>query len=85
MSLALLRFVIGPENSRHSLNQSAAKLKPTTTWLPAFSRALGNLFILSWILIGSSGYFPFFWSAVVQYNFDLVLLDVSAGFDSSDW
>ena len=49
MSLALLRFVIGPENSRHSLNQSAAKLKPTTTWLPAFSRALGN-----------SGYFPFF-------------------------
>ena len=37
--------VIGPENSRHSLNQSDAKLKPTTTWSPAFSRALGRVVV----------------------------------------
>ena len=41
-------------NSRHSLNQSDLKLKPITTWSPAFSRALGSLvgFILSshWLL-----------------------------------
>ena len=40
---ALLRYVIGPENSRHSLNQSDTKLNPITTWLPAFSRALVSL------------------------------------------
>ena len=38
---ALICSVIGPENSRHSLNQSDAKFKPITTWSPAFSRALG--------------------------------------------
>ena len=32
---ALRRSVIGPENSRHSLNQSYAKLKPVTIWSPA--------------------------------------------------
>ena len=37
------RSVIGPENARHSLNQSDAKLKPNTTCSPAFSRALGCL------------------------------------------
>ena len=31
MGFALLRSVISPENSRHSLNQSGAKLKPITT------------------------------------------------------
>ena len=30
--------------SRHSLNLSDAKLKPITTWSPAFSRALDSLF-----------------------------------------
>ena len=30
------RSVIGPDNLRHSLNQSDAKLKPITTRLPAF-------------------------------------------------
>ena len=39
----LLRSVIGPEDSRQSLNQSDAKLKPITTWSPAFSRTLGDL------------------------------------------
>ena len=50
---ALLRSVIGSENSRNSLNQSDAKLKPITTWSPAFSRTLGSLvFTLSshWLL-----------------------------------
>ena len=36
----LFLFVIGPENSRHFLNQSDAKLKPIATWLLASSRAL---------------------------------------------
>ena len=37
IDFALLRFVIGP------VNPSDAKLKPTTSWSPAFSRALGSL------------------------------------------
>ena len=37
--------MIGPKNSRHSFNQSDAKVKPTTTWSPAFSRALGSLIV----------------------------------------
>ena len=37
---ALFLFVIGPENSRHFLNQSDAKPKPIATWLLASSRAL---------------------------------------------
>ena len=40
-SFALLRSVIGLENSRHHLDQSDAKLKPITTWLLAFSSLLG--------------------------------------------
>ena len=35
--------VIGPENSRPSLNQSDAKLKPLTTLSPTFSRAVSSL------------------------------------------
>ena len=42
---ALLRSVIGPENSHHSFNQSDSKLKPITTWSPAFSRVSGCLVI----------------------------------------
>ena len=41
--IALLRSVIGPENSRRSLNQSDAELKPIRTWSPAFSRASSSL------------------------------------------
>ena len=37
---ALLRYVIGPGNSRHNLNQSNVNLKPITTWSLAFSRSL---------------------------------------------
>ena len=45
IGIPLLRSVIGPENLCHSLDQSDAKLKPTTAWLPAFSRALGDLVV----------------------------------------
>ena len=52
---ALLRPVIGPENSWHPLNQSNAKLKTITTWSPAFSRALGSLLVFTlsshWLLV----------------------------------
>ena len=57
---ALIRSLIGPGNSRHFLNQSDATLTPSASWLPAFSRALGSLRVLTlsshW---GSSGFFPF--------------------------
>ena len=43
----LLRSVIGPENLRHPLNQSEAKLKPTMGWSPTFSRASGSLLVLT--------------------------------------
>ena len=42
IGFALLRSVIGPENSLHYLNQSEQKLKPVTTWSRAFSRALSS-------------------------------------------
>ena len=42
---AELRFVIGPDNTRHSLNQSDAKLKPRTRF-PALLK------IFSFLLIG---------------------------------
>ena len=52
---ALLRCVIGPENSRHNLNQSKVKLKPNTTWSLAFSRALRRLTVSNlsshWLII----------------------------------
>ena len=41
----LLRSVTGLENSRHSFYQSDATLKQITNLSPAFSRALGSLFI----------------------------------------
>ena len=49
-----LLTLIGPENSRNSLIQSGAKLKPITTWSPAFSRALDSLVVYTfsshWLL-----------------------------------
>ena len=49
----LLHSVIGSENSRHSVNQSDARLKPFMAWSPAFP-ALKTvcLFLLS-VLIDS--------------------------------
>ena len=40
---ALLRYVIGAENSRHFLDQSDLKLKSIAIWSPAFSRASSRL------------------------------------------
>ena len=67
---ALLRCVIGPENSCHNLNQSNVKLKPNTTWSLAFSRALRKLAVstlsshwliimVTFFLIGSCDYLDF--------------------------
>lgn len=63
------------KNSRQYLHQSGAKLTPTSTWLPMFSRALGSLldftFDSYWllqvfsILIGSYRYFLFLWLVAV--------------------
>ena len=57
IGFALLRSVIGPENSRHSLNQSDAKQRTITTWSPVFSRALG-------ISLGFSASSPFFFCGI---------------------
>ena len=38
-----LRTVIGLENSRHSVNQSQTKIKPTATWSGVFSHVRGRL------------------------------------------
>ena len=70
IGFALLRSVIGLENSRHPLNQSDAKVKPTVTWLLTFSRASGRLPVFtlsshwlplkfSFVLIGRYDYFGF--------------------------
>ena len=63
MGFALLRCVIGRENSRFFLNQSDAKLKPVTIWSPAFCRALVELFLL-WFVMDSK-VIPCFWLADV--------------------
>ena len=47
IGFALLRSVIGPENSRHSLRQWDAKFEPISTWSPAFSRVLGSLVVFT--------------------------------------
>ena len=68
IDFAFLYSVIGPENPRHSRNQSDAKLKPT--WSPAFSRALGSFVVstlsshwlgkvFSFLPIGCCDYFGF--------------------------
>ena len=71
LCFVLLRSVVGPENSRHSFNQSNAKLKLITTWSSAFSRALGSLAVWFYfefslplegiflLLIGRCEYFGF--------------------------
>ena len=54
IGFAFLRSMIGPENSRHLLNQSDANHKPT--WSFSFSRASARLFS-HFVLIGSWWYF----------------------------
>ena len=49
-----LSSLIGSEKSRHSLNQSDAKLKQILIWSSAFSRASGSLLVFNlssrWLL-----------------------------------
>ena len=55
IGFALLRSVIGQENSSHFLNQSDAKLKPIAIWSLAFSRDSGRLHVFNlsshWLLV----------------------------------
>ena len=56
-------LVIGPENSRHSLNQSNLRVKPIALESPAFSRAWRRLHVLalnlSFAQVGRCDYFSF--------------------------
>ena len=56
-------LVIGPENSRHSLNQSNLRVKPIALESPAFSRAWRQLHVLalnlSFAQVGRCDYFSF--------------------------
>lgn len=75
------------KNSRQYLHQSGAKLTPTSTWLPMFSRALGSLldftFDSYWllqvfsILIGSYRCFLFLWlvAVITLFFFFLTVLN----------
>ena len=60
IGFALLRSVIGPENSCHFLNQSNAKLKPITNWSSAvFPRFMQFGCFYFEFIIGSQRYFSF--------------------------
>ena len=72
--------VIGLGNSRHTLNQSDAKLKPIPIWSPAFSRALGWLVVrtlsshwvlelFSFLLIGCCDSLVFFYTTLNRKAF----------------
>ena len=69
---ALLRFVIGPENSRHFLNQSDSKLQSSAIWLLVFSRASSNLLVFTssslWLLV----MFSFIWLAVEKRSIQIL-------------
>lgn len=57
-------YLIGPQDSRHPPDQSDAKVKPITTWSPAFSRLFHFEFslvlvVFSFALIGRSNNFGF--------------------------
>ena len=67
---ALLRSVIGQQNSLHFFNQWESKLKPILTWSDAFSRAWRRLHVFAsnsdWsialftcVVIGRSNYIGF--------------------------
>ena len=47
IGFAFLYSVIGPENSRRSLNQSDAQLTSIATWSPTFSRVLCDLLVFT--------------------------------------
>ena len=75
IGFALLRSVIGLENSRHPLNQSNAKQKPIASWSLAFSRACMRPVTCIYfciVLVGNCWNFPLFGLTVVL-NLVLVL------------
>ena len=73
LGFALLRSVIGPENSRPlSTNHINPKLKPITTWSHALSHASGSLLVFTLNLIGSERYFSYLLIGLCN-NFGLVL------------
>ena len=63
ISLSSTLFVIGPENSRHSFNQSDLRVKSIALESPAFSRAWRRLHVLalnlSFAQVGHCDYFGF--------------------------
>ena len=63
ISLSSTLFVIGPENSRHSFNQSNLRVKSIALESPAFSRAWRQLHVLalnlSFAQVGHCDYFGF--------------------------
>ena len=63
ISLSSTLFVIGPENSRHSFNQSNLRVKSIALESPAFSRAWRRLHVLalnlSFAQVGHCDYFGF--------------------------
>ena len=63
ISLSSTLFVIGPENSRHSFNQSNLRVKSIALESPAFSRAWRRLHVLalnlSFAQVGHWDYFGF--------------------------
>ena len=68
IGFARLSFVIGPENWRHSPNQSDAKPTPTSTWSHAFSRASDGLLVFT-----LSSHWPFKMSSFLLIVITLVL------------
>ena len=75
IGFALLRSVIGLENSRHPLNQSDAKLKPIATLLLVFSRASGQLHVFVFTL--SSYWLLVMLTVVLNGRFDYFGFDVT--------
>ena len=63
ISLSSTLFVIGPENSRHSFNQSNLRVKSIALESPTFSRAWRRLHVLalnlSFAQVGRCDYFGF--------------------------
>ena len=74
--------MIGPENSRHFLNQSYSKLKSIATWSLLFSRAFGKFLLLTldsnWLLAifspfltGCCDYFGF----ILRHSMEMRFID----------
>lgn len=65
IALGLLYFPIGPENWRHSLNQSDGNNNQSQLGRPRFPAVSQVCLFLLWALIGFSGCFRSFWLTVI--------------------